>query len=276
MKDRTLISLTLSSLFVAAAAIAAAQDAAPMSPPKVLVIQREYLKPGKSGALHAASEGNFVRAANDAKWPTHYIAMDSMSGPTRALFVFAYDSFGAWGKDQEAQAANPTFSAAIDQASLTDGELLTKYDTHAYLYHPEMSLHTTGGGALHARYWQFQVFHVKPGHDKDWADLVKIYTDGFAGMPAANWAMYESQFDENNGGLWVVITPMKTLDEVDTAMGDGAKFWTGLSPANQKRVEDLAAAAIESSQKNVFVVNTKESYADASWATTAPEIWGHQ
>ena len=65
------------------------------SPPKVLVIQREYLKPGKAGAIHVSSEANFVRAVTDAKWPTHYIAMDSMSGPTRALYMFAYDSFGA-------------------------------------------------------------------------------------------------------------------------------------------------------------------------------------
>ncbi len=273
MKTRTFVSLALSSLFVASAAVAAAQANAPMSPPKVLVIQREYLKPGKAGAIHASSEANFVRASNDAKWPTHYIAMDSMSGPTRALFISAYDSFGAWGKDQEATNANPALAAALDQASLTDGELLTRYDTHVYAYHPEMSLHT-GGDISHARYWQFQTFKVKPGHDKDWADLVKIYTDGFAGIPAANWAMYESIFDENNGGLWVVITPMKTLDEVDQGMGDGAKFWTGLSAANQKRVEDLAAAAIESSQKNVFMVNPKESYFDPAWATSAPEVWG--
>ena len=272
MKIRTSVALALSSLFVSSALVAAAQDATPPSPPKVLVIQREYLKPGKAGAIHAASEANFVRAATDAKWPTHYIAMDSMSGPTRALYMFGYDSFGAWGKDQEATAKNADYAAAIDQASLTDGELLTRYDTHAYSWHPEMSLHT-GADISKARYWQLQTFRLKPGHDKDWADLVKIYTDGFANMPAANWATYESQFDENNGGLWLIITPMKTLDEVDSAMGDGMKFWSSLSPANQKRVQDLAAAAIESSQKNVFVVNSKESYVDPAWLTSAPEIW---
>jgi hypothetical protein len=272
MKLRTSVALVLSSLFASSALVAAAQDATMPAPPKVLVIQREYLKPGKAGAIHAASEANFVRAVSDAKWPTHYIAMDSMSGPTRALYMFAYDSFGAWGKDQEAQNANPALSAAVDQASLTDGELLTRYDTHAYSYHPEMSLHT-GADISKARDWQLQSFHIPAGHDKDWSDLVKIYTDGFASIPAANWAMYESQFDENNGGLWVIITPMKTLDEVDSGMGDGMKFWTALSPANQKRVQDLAAACIESSQKNLFVVNPKESYVDPAWVTSAPEIW---
>jgi hypothetical protein len=272
MQPRTVVSSALSSLFVASALVAAAQATMPPAPPKVLVIQREYLKPGKAGAIHASSEANFVRAVTDAKWATHYIAMDSMSGPTRALYFFGYDSFDAWGKDQEATNANPALSAAIDQASLTDGELLTRYESLVYLYHPEMSLHATVD-ISHARYWQLQTFHVKPGHDKDWSDLVKIYTDGFANLPAANWATYESQFAEDNGGVWVVITPLKNLGEVDNAMTDGAKFWTGLSAANQKRVGDLAAASIESSQKNVFAVNPKESYVDPAWLTSAPEIW---
>ena len=31
-------------------------------PPKVLVIQREFVKPGKAGSLHERSESAFVRA----------------------------------------------------------------------------------------------------------------------------------------------------------------------------------------------------------------------
>ena len=95
MKDRNILSLALSSLFVVSAAFATAQDSGPAAPPNVLVIQREYLKPGKSGTIHVKSEANFIKASNEAKWPTHYIAMDSLSGPTRALFMFAYDSFKA-------------------------------------------------------------------------------------------------------------------------------------------------------------------------------------
>jgi len=272
MKKGTFVSVALSSLFVASAAIAAAQANAPMSPPKVLVIDREYLKPGKSGSQHAITEGGFVKAARDAKWTTHYLAMDSMSGPNRTLFMFAYDSFGAFGKDQDFMNAG-AFGAANDAASIADGAMLSKFEAHMYVYHPEMSLHT-GADISHARYWQFQSFRIKPGHDKDWNDLVKIYTDGFASIPAANWATYESVFAEDNGGVWVVITPMKSLAEVDQGMSDGMKFWTGLGDAAQKRVEDLAAACIESSQKNVFVVNSRESYVDPEWVTNAPEVWG--
>jgi hypothetical protein len=273
MKHRTIANVALSSIFVASAAVAAAQAAAPPPPPNVLVIQREYLKPGKSGAIHVKSEGNFIKASNDAKWPTHYIAMDSLSGPTRALYMFAYDSFDAYGKDQEAQAKNADYAAAIDAASLNDGELLTRYDSQAYAYHPEMSLHAAVE-VPHQRYWQITVFHVKPGHDKEWADLVKIYTTGFAKFPEAHWAVFESQFGEDNGGVWISINPMRSLSEVDKGLASGKAFEAALGEAGMKHAGDLAAACIQSVQTNLFVVNAKESYADPAWATTAPEIYG--
>jgi hypothetical protein len=275
MKIRTILALTLPSLFVATGLVAAAQAAAPPPPPNVLVIQREYLKPGKSGAIHVKSEANFVKAANDAKWPTHYIAMDSLSGPTRALFIAGYDSFAAYGKDQEAQAKNADYDAAIDAASLSDGELLTRYDSQAYAYHPEMSLHAAVE-VPHQRYWGITSFHIKPGHDKEWADLVKIYTDGFAKFPEAHWAVFESKYGENNGGVWISINPMRSLSEVDKGMADGKSFAAALGDAGMQHAGELAASCIQSVQTNLFVVNVKESYPDASWAQAAPELWGQQ
>src|SRR4051812_1673369 len=48
-----------------------AQDATPaviMPPPKVLLIEREMMKPGKSGAIHEKSELAFVNASKAANW----------------------------------------------------------------------------------------------------------------------------------------------------------------------------------------------------------------
>ena len=273
MKDRTILSLALSSLFVTSAAFVTAQEENPNTPPNVLVVQREYVKPGKSGAIHIKSEASFVKAAADAKSPTHYIAMDSLSGPSRALFLFGYDSFEAYGKDQEAQNANAKFSAALDAAYLADGELLTRYDSQAFTYHPEMSLHPSVD-VPHQRYWEFTSFHIKSGHDAEWNELVKMYVDGFGKFPNAHWATYESKWGENNGGLWVVINPMRTLGEVDKGMADGKAFFAAQGEANMKHAGELAAACIESVQTNLFVVNAKESYVDAGWAKAAPEIYG--
>jgi hypothetical protein len=77
-----------------APAVAAAQEAAPnMSPPKVLQIFVESVKPGK-GAAHEKVETGWPAAFRKAKWPSHYLAMTSMSGPGEAWYLGGYESYG--------------------------------------------------------------------------------------------------------------------------------------------------------------------------------------
>ena len=60
--------------------IALGQDMHAGGPPKVLTVFREYTKPGKSGMAHEKTESMFVQAMKQAKWPTHYLAVESLSG----------------------------------------------------------------------------------------------------------------------------------------------------------------------------------------------------
>ncbi len=165
---KALVRFSLFSICAAAAlsgACSYAQDSEFTAPPKVLVIDREFTKPGKSGTLHEKSESAFVRAMAAAKWPTNYIAMDSMSGVNRALFLFGYASFDAWEKDNAAQAKNAALSAANDRAWLVDGELLTSTDVGVFVFRPELSV----PGAVEIaqmRYFDISVYKVKMGHGK--------------------------------------------------------------------------------------------------------------
>ena len=91
--SRSLLGL---SLVLTCSCIAAAQEN--QSIPTVLQITREYTKAGKAGMVHNATESAFVQANARAKWPTHYLAMTSLSGKQRALFLTSYASFEAWKK----------------------------------------------------------------------------------------------------------------------------------------------------------------------------------
>jgi hypothetical protein len=87
-----------------------------MTPPKVLTVTREFLKPGKNGTPHDQTESAFVAAMSDAKWPTYYLGLDSLSGKVRSIFLTGYDSFETWEKDMHAQQKNPKLAAALDRA----------------------------------------------------------------------------------------------------------------------------------------------------------------
>ena len=117
------------SFAAAGSLLAVAQDA--VTPPKVIQLQREFIKPGKAGAVHDRSEANFVAAMNRGKLQGHYVALNSMSGKSRAIFVVGYPSFAAWEADNKIVDKSPSLSAELDHALLTDGELLESYDSRS-------------------------------------------------------------------------------------------------------------------------------------------------
>ncbi len=241
-----------------------------MGPPKVLVIDREYTKPGKNGGVHEKSESAFVSAMTAAKWPTHYLAMTSMSGRPRALFMSGYASFEDWEKDNHAMEKNAALSATLDRLNVADGELLDEVTQSVYVYDPELSLHT--GSVVHSRYFEISQYHVKPGHRAEWLELVKLYQSGFDKIPTANWAAFESYYGEDNGGLYIAVSKLTSLAEDDASMGDDKKFADAMGPEGMKKVRDLTAACIDSEQTNLFAFNPKMSYPGEDWIKADP-IW---
>jgi hypothetical protein len=272
MKKVAGLSTALCLLFLGSC-IASAQEAADeiMAPPKVLVIQREFVKPGKTGSLHEKSESAFIRAMTAAKWPTHYFAADSLSGPSRELFFVGYPSFEAWEKDNLDTAKNATLSAGLDRASIADGELLSSYDSAAYVYRPDLSLRPDSVSVRNMRYFEISVFTVRPGHQHEWDALVKMYTSGFEkSVPHAHWATFESMYGANNGGVFLVFNPMRSLAEVDASMGDDKQFMSSMSESDRKKLGELEAACVESVQTNLFVFNPKMSYPSEEWIKADP------
>jgi hypothetical protein len=246
----------------------------PLGPPKVLVIQREYVKPGRGGAMHEKSESAFVRAMSAAKWPVHYFAVESMSGPTRDLFLTGYPSLEAWEKDNMAMMKNTTLSTTIDQAAMADGELLSSFDQNVFLYRAEGSLRVDNDDIPHMRYFEITAFHVRPGHAKEWNELVKMYKEGYEkAVPDAKWALFESVYGADNGGMYVVFNPMKSLTEVDKGYADEKKFSEAMGEEGMKKLGALTASCVESSQTNLFRFNPKISYPMDEWVKADPEFW---
>ena len=242
-------------------------------PPKVLVIQREFIKPGKNGSLHQKTESAFVQAMTAAKWPSRYLAVESLSGQTRALFMIGYDSFAAWEKDNDAMRNNATLSAALDRAGIADGDLLTAYESSAYVYSEDLSLRAPVNIAQ-MRYFEISRFVVRPGHEKDWEALVKLYKTGFEkASPKAHWATYQSMYGVDNGGVYLVLNPMKSMAEVDESFGDFKKFEATMGEAGMKKLGELSAACIESSQTNLFMFSPKMSYPPDAWVKADPTFW---
>jgi hypothetical protein len=242
-------------------------------PPKVLVIDREVLKMGKTSNAHVKTESAFVSAMTAAKWPTHYFALESMSGASRALFLIGYPSFAAWEKDNAAMAKNATLTSAFDRAVQADGELLSAFTVGAFVYNEEGSLRANVNIA-NMRYFEITQFRVKPGHDKDWNDLVKMYKAAYEkSLPEGKWALFDSMYGADNGGLHLVFVPMRSLSEVDQNMMDEKKFFAAVGEDGMKKISELSSACLESVQSNLFQFNPKMSYPADEWVKADPGFW---
>jgi len=248
---------------------AAAQETSP--PPKVLAVFREFIKPGRAGTAHEKSESAFVQAMARAKWPTHYLAVNSMSGKPRALFLTGYDSFADWEKDIKAEEKNATLSAALDHANMVDGDLLTEVDAGAFAFREDLSLRAAVDIA-HMRYFEISLFHVRPGHDKDWEDLVKLYMSGFDKIPGVHWATYEAVYGQD-AGTFVVFNPMKSASEIDEGFGQGKQFEAAMGEEGMKKLRELSAVTLESSITNLFAFSPSMSYVSDDWIKADPDFW---
>ena len=252
---------------------AAAQEKAPAAkPPRLLVITREFIKPGKAGTAHEKTESAFVQAMARAKWPTHYLAMQSLSGKPRALFFTHYDSYEAWDNDAKATEKNTVLSAALDRANEADGALLDSSDQNVFTYNEGLSLHPLSD-ISHMRLLEIWVAHVRPGHDKEWEDLNKMYRAAYEkAVPTGHWAVYEAAYGAPNG-TYIYLTARKTASELDRGPQEDKAVQAALGEEGMKKVDELFAASVESSETQLFAFSAAMSYPPDEWVKADPDFW---
>jgi hypothetical protein len=268
MKDvrRVLIGLSLAAVFTS---FTAAQDM--QGPPKVLQITREFIKPGKAGAIHDKSESNFVSAMARAKWPTHYFALSSMSGKSRALYLTGYDTFAAWEKDNKAIEKDKALTAELDRASVSDGELLDGLDQFVFTYDESMSLKPTKSIAG-VRYFEVFTVHVKPGQMGKFHEMSHLIMDAHmkAGT-SAHWDAFEIAYGGDDEFAFFSLD--KSMSEIDTGFAEDKQFRDALGEEGLKKLRDLEADCIESSSSELFSINPAQSYPPPEWVKADPDFW---
>jgi hypothetical protein len=253
MRGTTWLALGLSLAGVCGSVCSAQEAAATL--PKVLVIEREYMKPGKTGMVHEKTESAFVEAMTKAKSQTHYIALTSMSGTQRALFLISYASFDAWQKDSEMMEKNAAFAAAMDRAGLADGELQTSRDDNVFVRMDDLSLNPRAD-LSGMRYMEVSVYRVKPGKTQEWIEAVKMVKAAYEkGVPGAHWALFREAYGNESGGVYVVLTSHKSLDELDKQAMEEKQFAAAMGDEGMKKLEDMVSQFEESSMHNLFAFN---------------------
>jgi len=260
------------SLAVAGSVMAAAQDDS-QKPPVVLQITREFLKPYKGGTPHDKSESAFVTAMTKANFPANYIGLNSMSGKERGLYLTIYEGgFAEWEKDNKIVEKNPALAAELDRASVADGENLSQVDAGVFTFDEDLS-YKPRKDLAHARYLEISEYHVKPGKQGDWHKLAKLVKDAQdkAGT-SAHWSMYEVAYGAPNG-TYLALSADDSMADIDKGYMEDKKFRDAMGEDGMKKLRELSAETVDSSESELFSINPKQSYPRAEWVKGDPDFW---
>ncbi len=261
------------SLAVAGSVPAATQNVstATASAPKYLQVVVEYTKPGKGGMAHDKTEGAFVEAMRKANFPLHYTAYNAITGRARAIYLSPFNSF------EEVQTANKMFDAPavaseFERINAADGELLDEAHVLIFSSDPELSFHSKTPGPKN-RYLEADIVQVRPGHGKDFEDLMKLYMAAFdkAGT-TQHWGAYRTEYGQSVG-QYVFLTASNSEAEIDQRFSEDPKIRAALSEDDMKKIRDLRAASVESERVELYSLNPAQSYVPDEWIKADPDFW---
>ena len=269
MTKRTIGLLGATCLLVSAAARVTAQE--PPPPPKILQIYREEVKPGK-GPAHAKVEAGWPAAFAKANWPSHYLALTSLTGPSEAWFVSGWDSMAAWEKDTKAVEGNTALSAELDALQEKDGELLSGGSGLLLSYREDLS-NTPNVDLSKMRYFRIITFRIRPGHENDFMSAVKIVKDAYRKANISlPWAVFQVTAGMP-GPTFTVWIPMTSLAELDATMKAGKAIQDAEGEDGQKALAKAAADGYNFTTQNIYAFSPKMSYPPKEWVAKDPGFW---
>ena len=241
-------------------------------PPKMIVIYREEVRPGK-GAAHAANEAAWAASFTKNQAPVHWLAMSSVAGPNEAWFLSAQESWEAYQREENAVDASATLTAEQDKFSAQDGELLSRTSTLIGAYRPAIS-YQAQVALPQMRYMMVDMVRVKPGRTREFMDAWRAIVEahGKAKMNE-HWAVYQLVAGYPDG-TFLFMYPMKSLAEVDQSgpMHADQAYRDAVGEAGRIRSTEMTIAAVESSQRLVFALSPKMSLLTKDWSD-ADSFW---
>jgi len=264
--------LTGTALILAAVAAAplSAQMTGTQSPPPVLLIQRELVKPGK-GTAHNQWESGWPAAYSKANYPTTYLAMNAFTGINEAWFLVGFPSFDAVEKDHARADAVASLTAELRRLSAGESDYLetTRLVMASYVpsasYKPNVDLSKM-------RYFEVLTYAMKPGHQGDFIKAAGLVRDGYAkaGLDRP-WAIYRVVSGMPSGTFYVFV-PFRSLATLDSGPSDDEAMGRALGPDQMNALNKLVLDGVATRQSQIFALNPKMSYvskemkaADAFW-----------
>jgi hypothetical protein len=264
---------SVAGLALAGSMAAHAQTSA-VPPPNILNIETVNIKPYQDGPYDkVASE--YPALSQQAKDPTHVLAMEALTGSPRAIYVSGYDSYEALQKSEEWLLGDSATDAKVDALDAREAPYISEVSHALWHYRPDLSNNVAGADIPHSHYWEVIIFHMRAGHGEQFEELTKLRRD--ANLKIGQnipWSTYEGAMGVTNA--YLVLVPMKSLKDADTGWAHRKDYGAALGDEGRNRMNKLSEESVGSVDDNIWMVNPEWSYVEKSWIEADPGFWAHE
>jgi len=238
------------------------------TPPPLLQIEREEVRPGK-GAAHAANEAAWAGAYAKAQSPVQWLGMTTVSGPNEAWFLTRHESFAELEKSDASTEKNPALLAERDRVAAVDGDLLTRSSTILARYRPGLSYQPVVN-LPSMRYMTVDIMRVKAGHVETFLDAWRTAVDAHKKATMdEHWAVYEVESGMPDT-TFLFLYARKSLAELDAAapMHGAAGYRDAMGESGRRNMNEASRNGLEMTQTMHFRLRPGMSNLSKEWADT--------
>ena len=267
--------LLIVSVLLLSALSAFAQE--PPSPPKVLLIVREEIKPGMM-ATHSRHAADFVGIFGHVQSPNHRIALVPVAGnENEVMYINGADSFADVERinkatDQKMASVSGTMKAKMDSLDKEASSLHAGMRDMLALYRPELSFNP-GVNIPQMRYFSITTTRVRPGYDAIYQEYIQKLLNAArqkAKVDNLHIALFQI-VSGAPGGTYMSFRPMKSLAEMDDPIA--MRVRASMTDDQRKDADKAARDSIMTSETNLYAFAPGMSYVDQQFAAADPGFW---
>ncbi len=274
--------LVFLSLFVCCFSQANAQTDDMNSPPRVLLVVREEIKPGMMPAHNRHSAG-YSGIFGKLKTPNHRIAMIPVAGSeNEVMYLTACESFAdlemiTKETDKKLASVDGTMGAELARLDKEAPDLHSSMRDVLAVYRPELSF-KPGVDIAQMRYFAITTVRVRPGQEDNYSEYLRtlINTAREKAKAETHVAAYQV-IAGMPGTTYMFFRPMKSLAEYDLRIGPRVR--EAMTDDQKKKADKMAGESVIVSETSIYAFNPRMSYlpkeftaSDSGFWNPAPEV----
>lgn len=247
------------------AAILGLSISALAQPPTLIRVIRNPSPPGLTPAS--------IQPYADAKTAVMVLAMTSVSGVSETWLTEAHDSFESIEYVDKALA---TFAPSRNGAPYAAGDdVLPQSRALIALYRPGLSYRPDEAtkNLPKARYLLVAIYHVRPGSDAGFAELVRLRRARFDSINLDRPEIGYQIMSGAPSGTYLFLAPLNSLKIMDDALARTPIYAEGVREAVATTGQKIAADSEIGHEFLIFRIEPRFSYVSEEFAAVDPDFW---